>query len=178
MKNTVVINLIGAPGAGKSTLAAELFGWMKREGYSVELVSEFAKELVWEQREETMKNEIYLFAKQHHRMFRLKGKVDFIITDRPLILSIFYNRKYGDRFEDFDSLVQHEVRKFNNINIFLLRDKPYKEEGRLQTKEESDLFSVGILKVCREFSDNICIIKNNAEALGLLRIMIKEINFA
>jgi adenylate kinase family enzyme len=93
---TKVINLVGAPGAGKSTIASQLFSRMKWEGYDVELVSEYAKELVWEERMETMKNEVYLFGKQHQRLFRLKNKVQYIITDRPLILSQFYNSKYGD----------------------------------------------------------------------------------
>ena len=41
---TIVINLIGAPGTGKSTVASELFSKMKWSGYDVELVSEYAKE--------------------------------------------------------------------------------------------------------------------------------------
>lgn len=45
---TTVINLIGSPGTGKSTIAAELFARMKWLGFDVELVSEYAKELVWE----------------------------------------------------------------------------------------------------------------------------------
>lgn len=102
---TTVINLIGAPGTGKSTLASELFALMKWQGYDVEIVSEYAKELVWEERTETFKNELYLFAKQHHRMFRLKDKVQYIITDRPLILSLFYNYKYGDNSIDFKNIV-------------------------------------------------------------------------
>ena len=47
LMKTIVINLIGSPGTGKSTLASELFSKMKWQGYDVELVSEYAKELVW-----------------------------------------------------------------------------------------------------------------------------------
>ena len=43
---TIVINLIGSPGTGKSTLASELFSKMKWKGHDVELVSEYAKELI------------------------------------------------------------------------------------------------------------------------------------
>lgn len=138
---TIVINLLGSPGTGKSTLASELFAKMKYMMYDVELVSEYAKELVWEERNETMKNELYLFAKQHHRLFRLKDKVQYVITDRPLILSLFYNQKYGDNSKQFNDIVMHEVDKFDNINIFLERTKPYVSKGRNQTEEESNEFA-------------------------------------
>ena len=138
---TIVINLIGSPGTGKSTLASELFSKMKWKGHDVELVSEYAKELVWEERHETFKNEIYLFAKQHHRLFRLNNKVKYIITDRPLILSLFYNEKYGDSSTEFKNIVLHEINKFENINVFLERTKPYVKKGRNQTEEESNEFS-------------------------------------
>ena len=150
---TTVINLIGAPGTGKSTLASELFALMKWQGYDVEIVSEYAKELVWEERTETFKNELYLFAKQHHRMFRLKDKVQYIITDRPLILSLFYNYKYGDNSSDFKNIVLHEVNKFDNINIFLNRTKPYVEKGRNQTEEESNEFSEQIYNIVSSNTD-------------------------
>ena len=150
---SVVINLIGSPGTGKSTIASELFAKMKWLGFDVELVSEYAKELVWEERNETFKNELYLFAKQHHRLFRLNGKVKYVITDRPLILSLFYNQKYGDNSQQFRDMVLHEVDKFENINIFLKRTKPYVTKGRNQTEEESDAFSEEMLRICQENTD-------------------------
>jgi nicotinamide riboside kinase len=152
---TKVINLVGAPGAGKSTIASQLFSRMKWEGYDVELVSEYAKELVWEERMETMKNEVYLFGKQHQRLFRLKNKVQYIITDRPLILSQFYNSKYGDSSQEFKNIVLHEVRKYNNFNIFLHRSKPYISKGRNQTEEESNEFSKEILSMMKDLGENV-----------------------
>lgn len=155
---TIVINLMGAPGTGKSTIASELFSKMKWLGYDVELVSEYAKELVWEERNETFKNELYLFAKQHHRMFRLNSKVKYIITDRPLILSIFYNKKYGDNSEIFKNLVLQEINKFKNINIFLNRTKPYVQKGRNQTEEESKEFASEMLNIIKEHCSDLFII--------------------
>lgn len=94
MKNTLVVNLIAAPSSGKSTLMADIFAKLKWMNIDCELVTEFAKDLVWEERTETFKDELYIFAKQNHRLFRVNGKVDVIITDRPLILTILYNNKY------------------------------------------------------------------------------------
>lgn len=42
---TTVINLIGSPGTGKSTIASELFAKMKWQGFDVELVSKCCKSL-------------------------------------------------------------------------------------------------------------------------------------
>lgn len=150
---TKVINLMGAPGTGKSTIASELFAKMKWQGYDVELVSEYAKELVWEERNETFKNELYLFSKQHHRMFRLLDKVEYIITDRPLILSLFYGNKYGGITEGFNQIVKDEIERFENINIFLNRTKPYVIKGRNQSEEESNEFAVEMLKLLSENVD-------------------------
>ena len=44
MKETLVINLFGGPGCGKSTTMARLFADLKARGYNVEMVSEFAKD--------------------------------------------------------------------------------------------------------------------------------------
>lgn len=48
MKNALVVNLFGGPGCGKSTTMARLFADLKTRGLNVEMVSEFAKDLVYE----------------------------------------------------------------------------------------------------------------------------------
>jgi nicotinamide riboside kinase len=141
MTNTLVINLFGGPGCGKSTTMARLFADLKSRGYNVEMVSEFAKDLVYEQRQETMKDELYIFAKQHHRLFRVNDKVDVIITDRPLLLTNIYARLYlpDDEYrKDLIRLVRTTFQTFNNFNLYLNREGiEYKTEGRLQNLEQS-----------------------------------------
>lgn len=136
---TLVVNLMGPPGAGKSTMAAGIFSELKWRGVDVELVTEFAKECVWEERHETFKNEVYIFAKQFHRLFRLKGKVRVIVTDRPIVLSLCYNQLYGNgEFDKLDDLVLEQHNSFTNYNILLNRTKKYNPSGRNQSQEESD----------------------------------------
>jgi len=141
MKEALVINLFGGPGCGKSTTMARLFADLKTRGYNVEMVSEFAKDLVYEQRQETMKDELYIFAKQHHRLFRVIDKVDIVITDRPILLTNIYASLYlpDDEFRsDLKRLVRTAFNKFNNLNIMLNREGiEYKTEGRLQDLEQS-----------------------------------------
>ena len=72
----VVVNIFGGAGVGKSTVSAELFAKLKKKGLEVEYVTEFAKDLVWEKRDETFKDQAYIFGKQYHRIFRVIDKVD------------------------------------------------------------------------------------------------------
>ena len=46
-KSCLVVNLFGAPSAGKSTGAAYIFSKLKMAGYNAELVTEFSKDMCW-----------------------------------------------------------------------------------------------------------------------------------
>lgn len=137
MKKTVVVNLFGAPGSGKSTGAAYLFYKLKTRGIDAELVTEFAKDKVWEEDWEVFNNQAYIFGKQSYRLSRCDGKVDVIVTDSPLILSILYN-KDKRLTENFNRSVVDVFNSYQNINFLLSRTKPYNPNGRLQTEKESD----------------------------------------
>ena len=94
---TKIINFFGGPGVGKSTTATGLFSWMKQQGYSVEYVSEFAKELSWEGSTSQLENQAHVFAEQFRRQWRLIDQVDYVITDSPLLLSSVYFDYYFER---------------------------------------------------------------------------------
>ena len=131
-----VINLFGGPGTGKSTTAAALFALMKRNGYNVELITEFAKDLVWTERNKELGDEIYIFGKMYHKLWRLKGKVDYVINDSPLPFCHYYDREKIKYFKEF---VMNAFNSFDNINFLLKRHFKYQEEGRIQTESEADL---------------------------------------
>jgi len=130
-----VINLLGSPGAGKSTTAAGLFFDMKLAGHRVELITEYAKDLVYEQRMGTLQNQVYVFGHQVQRLERLRDKVEWVITDSPIILSSIYAPK--DYPESFHNLVKDIWHKFENYVIMLKRVVPYQEFGRYHTEEDS-----------------------------------------
>lgn len=146
-KETVVINLIGAPSAGKSVMAANLFAKMKIMGLDVEYVTEYAKELVWEKRNDTFRDELYIFAKQNHRLFRVDGKVNFIITDSPIIMKLHYMPEQLD----FSETVIKVYEKYNNANIFLTRKNwSFEVNGRNQTEAEARNIERNILSKLEE----------------------------
>ena len=149
-KKTIVCNLFGPPGSGKSTLAAYVFAKLKMMGVNCELVTEFAKDKVWEKNNEALSNQIYIFAKQYYRMSRCTGQVDVIITDSPLFLSPFYN-KDPEIDEPLKQLVHVISERYDNLNYFLKRVKKYNPVGRLQTEAESDQYGVRRKEMLRSY---------------------------
>lgn len=142
-RRTRIINLFGGPGCGKSTTAAELFGAMKRKGYSVELVTEFAKRLVWEERLTTLhNNQAYVHGKQLHYLDNVVGKVDYVVTDSPTVLSAIY-APIGYP-QSFTAFVLDIFNRYDNFNIVLKREKPYVPVGRTQTEDEAKKLDVKI----------------------------------
>lgn len=129
-----VINLFAGPGAGKSTAAAGLFHIMKNHGHKVELVTEYAKDIVWADRHKELNDQLYITAKQNHRLFLLKDKVEWAITDSPLLLSAVYCRMMPSSYIPFLVDVFHD---YDNYAVVVRRTKPYVLFGRNQTEEEA-----------------------------------------
>lgn len=136
-KSPLVVNLLGSPGAGKSTGAAYIFAALKMAGINAELVTEFAKDKAWEHNLKAVNNQAYVFGKQCYRMSRCADEVDVIITDSPLFLSIIYNND-PRLTENFNKSVMDTFNSYNNINFLLKRVKGYNPKGRFQTEEESN----------------------------------------
>lgn len=136
----LVVNLFGAPGAGKSTGAAYVFSKLKLAGINAELVTEFAKDKVWEGSQAVFQNQAYIFGKQYFRISRLQDKVDVVITDSPILLSSFYN-KDEVLGKELDALVTKVFESYQNLNVFINRVKPYNPAGRFQTEAESDMLA-------------------------------------
>mgnify|MGYP006281470021 CR=1 FL=1 len=132
-----VVNLFGGPGIGKSTVAADLFALMKREGYNVELVNEYAKEVTWEEHFSYLDDEFYVLAHQNRRLVRLKDKVDYVVTDSPILLGLAYTPE--DYYPHYFSKFIHEVwNSYDNINIVLeRRHETYTQTGRKENYEEA-----------------------------------------
>lgn len=150
MKKQLVVNLYGGPGSGKSTQAAAIFAALKKQGINAELSTEYAKDLTYQESMKVLGNQIYVFAKQHMRLWRSKGLVDVIITDSPLLLCTVYNA--STHSDTFRALVREQYDAFDNINVFLKRPNVYKNHGRTQTLEEA-------MELDRQISETV--VKNN-----------------
>lgn len=153
-KDTYVINVIGGPGIGKTTISALLFANLKLAGFVCEYVQEYAKKLVWTKDFDTLNNQYWVSREQYRLLNEINGHVDFIVTDGPLIHGIYYNKYNKNNTSNVDKTEKYileSINRFKNINIVLERvDREYEVEGRIETKEQAqdiDLILRHILRV-------------------------------
>lgn len=145
----ILVNLFGAPGAGKSTGAAYIFSQLKMLGINAELVTEFAKDKVWEESKAVFNNQAYIFGKQYFRISRCADKVDVVVTDSPLLLSVVYNTDpvLG---EEFNQVVRKVMDSYDCANFYITRTKEYNPVGRFQSESESDAIADEIQQLLEE----------------------------
>lgn len=132
-----VINLYGAPSAGKSTAMLGLTYQLKLMGLSAENTPEFFKEMIYENSSaETFGGQLYVLGEQNRRLARLKGKNDFTITDCPLPLIGYYtSQNYVGGFNEFLNNLYHT---YENINYFIVRKHEFEDEKRAHSQDQAD----------------------------------------
>jgi len=145
-KKPLVINLIGGPCCGKSTAASGLFHALKKLQLNVEYSTEWVKNKVYEESYHCVDDQIYIFAKQHHKLFVMQDKVDIIVTDCSLLNSLVY----GTRKKNFDGLVLEQFNEFNNFNVFLRRSQKYVTDGRMEDEAKAIELDEKYKKVMRD----------------------------
>lgn len=120
-------------GSGKSTTAAYLFSELKARGFEAELVTEVAKDLVWDENFKKLSNQIYVFGAQLYKIERLIGKVKYIITDSPILMQIgYYKERQLPAPKAFKKLCLAYNKRYRNINIWLKDNKKVSEVGRAE----------------------------------------------
>ena len=94
ISTTLIVNIYGGPGAGKSTTALQLVAELKKLGYHADYVSEVAKELVYakdlEHLDGTLINQSKILSEQKRRLDIMLDNVDVVVTDSPLLLNTVY----------------------------------------------------------------------------------------
>lgn len=159
-----VINIFGGPGVGKSTIAAEIFVKMKKNNFSIELKTEYVKDLIYQDRFlEIESDQFYILAKQNHKLnVMLRKKIEYVVTDSPLMIQTVYNRCFDRRIFDNTALYLHNL--YENINILLVRNPNYLYEktGRLQDQlEEAQKYDVLIKNMLDHFNIQYFTFENN-----------------
>lgn len=143
-KHTIVINAFAGPGAGKTTSCLEVAEKLKKQGFVTEYVQEYAKELVYDNNlimlDGHYEHQFDILKEQVKRINRLYGKVDFILTDSPVLLNNTYlnEDKSTNDYVAYCENVKKIYTLYDNFNYFVERDKSaFEEEGRIHNLEQS-----------------------------------------
>jgi len=168
-KNTLLVNIFAGPGVGKSTFMAGLFYELKMYGVECEMAPEYVKDKIWEGSTKILDNQLYVTANQYHRLFRLSGKVDVIVTDSPLLLGLYYGQKESAPYKD---MVLDLHNKFDSINIVLDRIHRYSVNGRMQSHVEAITIDEKINKIVNTYCYNIYRIKPERESVNEIKELI------
>jgi nicotinamide riboside kinase len=131
------VNFFGGPCVGKSTLAAQLFGYLKAEGFDAELVQEFVKTWAYQQRQLKSFDHVYTFASQlHTEDLYLQSGVNIIVTDSPMLLQVMYAcMKQLPAASELKHVADAFELAHQSINFLVDRKVEYKPQGRYQTAE-------------------------------------------
>lgn len=132
-----IINLFGGPGVGKSSTAYMLAGYMKWKGLQAELVTEYAKDIVWKEAYNSLNNQIYVTAQQYNRLFILKNKVDYVVNDSPILLGLVYGKDEDPGVTNFKKALLDIHNSQDTLNVVLTRMKEYNPIGRVQSEEDA-----------------------------------------
>lgn len=161
-KHTVIVNMWGGPGVGKTTAAWEICEKLKKEGYVVEYVPEYAKELTWDKNSEalteiergraakllngTPASQLTVLREQEKRIDRCVGQCDFVVTDSPILLGALYMNDRPDNpdlhrlYEKVLNYMVEDHRRYDTFNMRVEREggeSSYEVEGRNQTYQEA-----------------------------------------
>ena len=137
----ILINLCGAPGCGKSTMAAYLYYKLKKAGVRAELVGESARELIYASTPGVvppplLDNQFLVAGLQYERILRLQRHgIEVAISDSPLIQGLMYCEQ-DPLHDDLYKLVEHAQYPCRMWNI-LIRGIPgnFDAESRVQKTE-------------------------------------------
>ena len=174
MKETLVINLIGGPCSGKSTVAAELFARLKKMGIHCELVSEYIKDRIYEENQTMPKNQIAIFGMEHYNISNKLGKVDVIVHDGSFINNIIYKTEENKYFDD---LIISEYKRFWNLDFFIKRGNiEFETYGRIHNLKQSKELDKTIKETYDSYKLSYIEVESRDAVDKIIPIVLKEIN--
>lgn len=172
--NTIVINLVGGPCCGKSTIASELFSRLKKMGIKCELCTEYIKEHIYDENNKIITDQIFLFSNVLHRLKNKLNKVDVIIHDGSLLLNINYDKDNNNQLHD---LIISEYKKFNNIDFFLNRENiKFENYGRIHNEIESKEIDNNIKNLYHKYNLNFIELDSKDATDKIIKYILDKLN--
>lgn len=97
MQKAKAISIVGAPGAGKSTLASQINSVLKTQGKNSIFIEEYVVEYIAEYGIPTsMESQQIIFQEQYRKERTFAESKDYVVCDSASWMSYIYGRQYYD----------------------------------------------------------------------------------
>lgn len=172
---TIVINMIGGPGVGKSIITSDIFSSLKKKFISCDISYEYIKRKLREKAIKVTQDQIYIFGKQQFQLFGMIDDVAVIVTDSPILLSAIYLIDSDSKCPLLKGLILKEFSTYNNITYYIERPEnvPYETEGRYQDLEGAKEVDKKVVSFLEE--NNIEYSKVNGIGDDTLDLIVKDV---
>jgi hypothetical protein len=152
-------------------MSALIFAELKMRHISTEYTPEYAKQLVWQEKFEDLNNQYHVSLTQYKMLKCIDGKVDYIITDSPLFLGLFYNRDFENNTSDIiktECMILDKLKEFNNKYIFLERNEtyPFETQGRVHNEQESKRIDAELKKLLEKHNIKFKVFKSSKDSIS------------
>lgn len=183
---TLVINTIGEPGSGKTTLSFWLCQALKKSGVAVEFVPELVKYECFDAqgraRVRSGRFDFRYLTLQDRLVRPLMGQVEVVVNDGSYELFYFYAKrrmapeKLARFKERIDRLKQRLPRDTEHWFVMPRRNHPYESLGRNESEAEARVVREEMLACLTEdFGIQIMHVNDEADRLLLLESIVKRV---
>lgn len=170
---TLVVNLYGGPGTGKSTIATGVFSALKMEHRSIEYVGEYAKDLTWTKNTHKLQFQPRVIGEQMWRIWRLFGQVDVVITDSPILLGCYYAS--AETPQGFYDMVRDYQAMWNTLDVVLERSAyKYDPRGRNQTLAEAVAADTAVFNLLEDYNVKFRHVQVGSSAVTRIKDLIER----
>lgn len=123
------VAIVGAPGTGKTTVAADVMAELREKGIAAELVSEFAREFIVANGGISRPHEqVFMAREQKRREDTLAERSDLvIISDSPYIMNFIYASLLASGQNFFDPTKTNPLRDKKRSGSRLMMELVYKD---------------------------------------------------
>lgn len=168
---TTYINFVAGPSCGKSLMSALTYATLKSMHKSTEIVQEYAKMLIYKEEFETLNCQWVVSYEQYKMLKALNGKVNYVCTDSPLVIGLFYNRNHPGNVCDrkvTENMILSKINEFEaNIYIYLERNDefPFEAEGRIHGEQESKRIDMQLKDLLEELGLEYLSVKSSMDSI-------------
>ncbi len=182
----VRIALLGAPGCGKSTLAAYVYAMLKDEGLDGDLVQEYIREHINKHKKvPSITFQSIVYERQLEKEKILPTDLDFFVTDSPHILSYIYASMYIDynnidQVELLGDLYMKFLREsrtaYDLVYVLEHNHEPKMDDGvRYQTEDEMRVLKKGIPHFLEMHKVNYRVMDKNLSTKKRAKKIVKDV---